>query len=181
MSIDPTQWPKWATEAICIENYKYEWAVAAERLIIELTELYPFEPTYFEHIGSTSVPGLSAKPIIDIIYPIENFLLIENIEFALKQNDWHLIPPELDNKGDYRRTFVKVVNDRRFAHFHLIISGSGDYELKKRFRDILRSNPLLVKQYSELKYHLVEKYTNDRESYTEAKSNFIISILKEEI
>ncbi len=178
MKIDPTPWPKWATEHIRIENYNDGWAAAAESLIIELNGLYQFESTYFEHIGSTSVPGLHAKPIIDIIYPIENFLSIENIDVALKRNDWHLIPPELDNKRDYSRTFVKVVNDSRFAHLHLILSESGDYELKKRFRDILRTQPLLVKKYSELKHHLAGRYKYDRESYTEAKSSFITSVLK---
>ena len=178
MNIDPTIWPKWATEPIYVENYSVDWPITAERLIIELNELYPFDPKHFEHIGSTAVPGLSAKPIIDIIYPIENFSTIESIVSALKRNEWHLIPPELDNSRDYRRTFVKVVNDSRFAHLHLILPESGDYELKKRFRDILRTHPLLIKKYSELKYYLAEKYKNDRELYTEAKSNFITSVLK---
>jgi GrpB-like predicted nucleotidyltransferase (UPF0157 family) len=181
MNTNPMLWPKWATEPVNIENYNNEWPILAKSLIEELKELYQFEATYFEHIGSTSVSGLPAKPVIDIIYPLENFLLIDNLVTALKRNDWHLIPPELDDKRDYSRTFVKVVNDRRHAHFHLILSESGDYELKKRFRDLLRINPLLVKEYSELKYHLAEKCRNDREAYTKAKSNFIASSLNKNI
>jgi len=153
----------------------------AANLLSELAELQLFDSKYFEHIGSTAVPKLSAKPIIDLMYPVENFLAVERIASALNQKEWYLIPPELDDKRDHRRTFVKVVNDRRYAHLHLILTESGDYELKKRFRDILRSHPILVKEYSELKILLAEKYKNDRESYTKAKSNFITSVLMRNI
>jgi len=181
MSNDPTNWPKWATESISIEDYNYDWPRIAEDVIVELSELYQFDAKHFEHIGSTAVPGLSAKPIIDIMYPIENFLAIESMASALTGKGWQLVPPELDDKRHHRRTFVKVVNDRRFAHLHVILYESGDYELKRKFRDILRTHPLLMKEYSELKYHLAEKYKNDRESYTEAKSDFITCVLETNI
>ena len=169
-------WPKWATEEIVIKSYNPEWPIIAVKLINELRELYDFGEVAFEHIGSTAVPGLSAKPIIDLIAPVENFDYTDTITKALITGNWNLIPPELDNKI-YRRTFVKVVNDKRYAHFHLVLSGSNELNRHVAFRDILRQHPEIVQAYSKLKLDLANKYKDDRERYTDAKSGFITSVL----
>ncbi|QXV66784.1 GrpB family protein [Mucilaginibacter sp. 21P] len=177
MNNESTNWPKWATEQVHIEPYNPEWPVKYERLVTELTGLYSFDPDHLIHVGSTAVPGLAAKPIIDLAYPVPDFSETENILLVLGKKDWHLIPLELDAERYHRRTFVKVVDDRRFAHLHLILSGSGKYELIKRFRNILLAHPALVEEYADLKAQLAERYQNDRELYTAAKSNFITSVL----
>ena len=169
-------WPKWATEEIVIKSYNPEWPLIAVKLINELRELYDFGEVDFEHIGSTAVPGLSAKPVIDLIAPVENFDHIDIITKALAGNDWNLIPPELDNKT-YRRTFVKVVNDKRYAHFHMVLSGSNELNRHVAFRDILRQHPNIAQAYSKLKFELAREYKSDREKYTDAKSDFITSVL----
>ncbi len=177
MNNELTNWPKWATEPVKIEPYSNEWPVSYKRLVTELTGLYPFDPDHLIHVGSTAVPGLAAKPIIDLAYPVADFSESENILSVLEKRDWHLIPPELDAERYYRRTFVKVVDNHRFAHLHLLLSGSGKYEFLKRFRDILRTYPAVVEDYADLKAQLAVKYQNDRELYTAAKSNFIMSVL----
>jgi len=169
-------WPKWATEEIVIESYNPEWPFIAVKLINELRDLYDFGEVDFEHIGSTAVPGLSAKPVIDLIAPVENFDHIDIITKALAINDWNLIPPELDNKT-YRRTFVKVVNDKRYAHFHTVLSGSDELIRQVIFRDVLKQHPGMVQAYSKLKLDLANKYKDDRERYTDGKSDFIKAVL----
>ncbi|QXV63777.1 GrpB family protein [Mucilaginibacter sp. 21P] len=177
MNNESANWPKWATEPVNIEPYSNEWPVRYERIVTELNGLHPFAPHHLIHVGSTAVPGLAAKPIIDLAYPIPDFSAIEDILSVLEKKDWHLIPPELDAERYHRRTFVKVVDEHRYAHLHLLLSGSGKYDLLKRFRDILRAYPALVEEYADLKAQLAEKYQNDRELYTAAKSNFIMSAL----
>lgn len=178
MNNDSTNWPKWATEPVNIKPFSNEWPVRYERIVTELTGLYPFATDHLIHVGSTAVPGLAGKPIIDLAYPIPDFSAIEDILSVLEKKDWHLIPPELDAERYHRRTFVKVVDDHRYANLHLILSGSGKYESLKRFREILLAYPGLVEKYADLKTQLAERYQNDRELYTAAKSNFITSVLE---
>ena len=173
-------WPKWATEEIIIENYNPEWPLIAVELINELRDLYDFGEVDFKHIGSTAVPGLSAKPVIDLIAPVENFDHIDIITKALAGNDWNLIPPELDNKT-YRRPFVKVVNDKRYAHFHLVLNSSDELIRHVTFRDVLKQQPDIAQAYSKLKLDLANKYKDDRERYTDAKSDFIKAVLNKHL
>jgi GrpB-like predicted nucleotidyltransferase (UPF0157 family) len=130
-------WPVWATEAIIFAPYNPKWPSDATKLIKELKDLHDFGNTVFEHIGSTAVPGLSAKPIIDLMGPANNFDDLDTIVECLKVNDWHLIPPDLDQR-EYRRAFVKVVDNKRFAHLHLVLNGSNELKRHVEFRNILR-------------------------------------------
>jgi GrpB-like predicted nucleotidyltransferase (UPF0157 family) len=109
---------------------------------------------------------------------VENFNDITMIQNILKDNSWNLIPPDLDNRT-YRRTFVKVINNKRFAHFHLVTTNSEELKMHVGFRNILRENPLIKEDYSRLKTELAAKYQNDREKYTDAKSKFIKEVLDE--
>lgn len=170
-------WPVWATEAIIIQPYNPKWPSDAEKLIKELSGLHDFGKIIFEHIGSTAVPGMSAKPIIDLIAPVNNFDDLNTIIQHLKVNNWHLIPPDLDQR-EYRRTFVKVVDDKRFAHLHLVLSGSIELKQHIEFRNILRQYPLLTDEYAQLKIDLAKKYKDEREKYTEAKTDFIRAALQ---
>src|ERR1700749_2340495 len=146
-------WPAWATEEIVIVDYNPAWPLIAAGLEAELKSLYDFNSSQFEHIGSTAVPNLPAKPVIDLLAAVNNFDDIDSIERALKANNWHLIPPDLDQR-DYRRTFVKVVNDKRFAHFHLILADTNELTQHISFRDILRQQPEVMRDYALLKKKL---------------------------
>jgi GrpB-like predicted nucleotidyltransferase (UPF0157 family) len=170
-------WPVWATEAIIIEPYNPKWPSDATKLIKELKGLHNFGSTLFEHIGSTAVPGLSAKPIIDLIGPISNFDDLNIIAECLKVNDWHLIPPDLDQR-EYRRTFVKVIDNKRFAHLHLVLNGSNELKHHIKFRNILIQYPLLANDYAQLKIDLAKEYKDDREKYSESKTDFIKTALQ---
>ncbi|HEY4323527.1 MAG TPA: GrpB family protein [Mucilaginibacter sp.] len=175
MNSNQETWPQWATEEIVIEEYNPVWPLLASILIRELKTLYRFENESFEHIGSTAVPDLAAKPIIDIMIAVDNYDDIDAIKFALESENWNLIPPDLMGK-DYQRTFVKVVNDKRFGHFHLILNKDGEAKRHIAFRDALRQNPSLANEYAKLKVELAEKFKNDREAYTDAKTEFISRI-----
>jgi GrpB-like predicted nucleotidyltransferase (UPF0157 family) len=171
-------WPVWATEQVIIENYNPKWPVIAAELVAELKSLYNFGDAIFEHIGSTAVPNLPAKPIVDLMASIDNFNDIDAISAALETMNWHLIPPGLDKK-DYRRTFVKVIANKRYAHFHLVLTPSNELKRHRLFRDLLRQQPALALDYAQLKKELAHQYANDREQYTDAKSEFITSVLEQ--
>lgn len=128
-----------------------------------------------QHVGSTSIPGLSAKPIIDIvvgvgdinIFDIQNISKLENAEYTYR-----------GDAGVPGRIFFRKGKPR--AKFHLSIATlNGDYWSKQIvFRDYLRNHPQDVNEYEELKVKLAQQYPNDRATYTILKDPLITSILE---
>jgi GrpB-like predicted nucleotidyltransferase (UPF0157 family) len=170
--------PVWAYEKIEVKKPDPNWKEKGTREIEGLAILLSsFGVKQVEHIGSTSIPNLPAKPIIDLMASVPSFRHINTIEETLHAHDWHYVPPELD-KQPWRRLFVKVENDKRIAHLLLIIDGEERWNQLLTFRDQLKANPYLVKEYADLKSHLAQAYVTDRERYTEGKTAFINKVLK---
>ncbi|MDO3412475.1 GrpB family protein [Saccharibacillus sp. CPCC 101409] len=173
-------WPVWATEAVHIEAYNPDWRAKGERETKRLAELLrPYGVREIEHMGSTSVPGLSAKPIIDLMARIPDYGELDSVIEALSAEDWHYVPPELDG-NEWRRFFVKVKSDKRQCHLHLMREDEEHWDRQIAFRDKLRRNPELAGAYDRLKQELAERYQSDREAYTRAKSEFVQNVLETE-
>lgn len=175
--MNPENWPAWATEPVEVVEANSAWSTQAEEEIAQLRELLKHLDIHtFEHIGSTSIPGLSAKPIIDLMGEVRSWEDMEKIAEQLNPVGWNYVPPELDGRK-YRRFWVKVKDGKRAVHLHLMRPGEERWERQIRFRDVLRSRPDLVKAYAELKIKLADENKNDRESYTTAKTEFILKVL----
>jgi GrpB-like predicted nucleotidyltransferase (UPF0157 family) len=125
------------------------------------------------HIGSTSVPGLAAKPIIDIA------ILVDRAEDAIR-----CITPlvrlgykcfgEAEIPG-------RIYFDRREydpVHIHLYVRGNPEIERHLIFCEYLRAHPNAAQTYAELKYDLANKFRNDREMYTNGKSDFVTTTVE---
>lgn len=134
--------------------------------------LRAFRLGVIEHIGSTSVPGLPAKPVIDLMAMVESFDRISEFADAVSSSGWHYVPPELDRR-DFRRFFVHVVDDHRDAHLHLLRPGEPRWQEQLAFRDRLRADPRLRQRYAALKRRSAEAHADDREAYSQAKAEFI--------
>jgi len=130
-----------------------------------------------EHIGSTAVPGLAAKPVIDILIGVRSLEDAAAFLPPLAPLGYTYIPQH-EAIFPERRYLHRIVNGRHTHHLHIVEPGSDFYRIQLLFRDYLRSHPDAVGQYAELKYRLAEKYRNDREAYTDAKSGFIRDILQ---
>ncbi|WP_028610792.1 GrpB family protein [Paenibacillus harenae] len=171
-------WPKWAVEAVEIVEHDPKWLEKGELERMQLLRLLSsYGVTEIEHIGSTSVTALAAKPIIDLMAQIATYSDIERIARKLSGSEWHYVPPELDGQP-WRRFFVKVKNDKRVAHLHLMLDTEERWGKQLQFRNILREQPNLSKRYAELKEKLAADYKEDREAYTAAKSEFITNVLE---
>jgi GrpB-like predicted nucleotidyltransferase (UPF0157 family) len=96
----------------------------------------------------------------------------------LSLSDWHYVPPELD-KHHWRRFFVKVENDKRVAHLHLMQEGEERWGEQLEFRNRLRADGHLADQYAALKRRIAKEFNHDREKYTEAKTAFINKVLRQ--
>lgn len=126
-----------------------------------------------EHVGSTAVPGLAAKPVIDIMVPVESLSASKEAIKALQNVGYCYYP----YKADVMHWFCKPSPEVRTHHLHLIPVGSELWKQRVAFRDHLRNSPQDLKRYAELKLGLAEQYHDDRELYTQAKWPFIKSVL----
>lgn len=171
-------WPEWATEPVRLEAPDPAWQIQGAHLCRYLDGLlarWLVEPT--QHVGSTAVPGLVAKPIIDVQAAVAGFNSVDAVAEVLSPSGWHLVPTELDGRS-WRRFLVKVVDGHRAAHLHLLPAGSAGWDEQLAFRDALRADPVLVDQYAELKRALAARYSDDREGYTNAKTECVHAVLQ---
>ncbi|QLE07757.1 GrpB family protein [Pseudoalteromonas shioyasakiensis] len=127
-----------------------------------------------EHVGSTSVEGLAAKPIIDIMVGLESLEASKNAIQVLESNGYCYHP----YKGDVMHWFCKPSPEVRTHHVHLIPFESKLWFERLVFRDYLRSHPIVAQDYAKLKRKLAIESGGDREKYTQEKTYFIRDVLK---
>jgi GrpB-like predicted nucleotidyltransferase (UPF0157 family) len=165
--------PGWAYEPISIVEPDPGWGSQAAALRARLGGLLGrWQIDDIEHVGSTAVPGLAAKPILDLMAGCTDLDQAPEIAEALAEDGWHYVPLELDERP-YRRFFVHVVDGHRHAHLHLIRPATEHWQRHLAFRDRLRADPRLRDEYAALKRRLAAAHAEDREAYTQAKSDFI--------
>jgi len=126
-----------------------------------------------EHIGSTAVSGLAAKPIIDIMAPVAS-LETSVAAIVAAQNIGYVHFPY---KPEVMHWFCKPSPERRTHHLHVVPLGSPLWRERLAFRDALRANATLRAEYQALKLQLASQHRRDREAYTEAKTPFISKVL----
>lgn len=146
-----------------------EWYEEEKQNLMEL--LAEFELQRINHIGSTSVKGLIAKPIVDILLELPEGYELDRVSELLQNAGWIVMAREderqtLDlNKGYTPAGFAEKV-------YHLHVRAIGDWD-ELYFRDYLRKYPEVAGDYEELKRSLKEKYEHNRDAYTEAKTAFV--------
>ena len=122
------------------------------------------------HIGSTSVPGLSAKPIIDVLVEVQEIEKVDAFDESMAEKGY-------EAWGEYgipgRRFFVKKRDLNRICHIHVFEAGTPKAERHLAFRDYLREHPRTAEAYVRLKEELAEKHPTDIESYMDGKDPFI--------
>lgn len=125
------------------------------------------------HIGSTAVEGLIAKPTVDILLEINIETDIEQLKNILLHNGWLLMSSE--NKPFMKMSFNKGYTKQGFAEkvYHLHVRYYGNWN-ELYFRDYLIEHKEVAKEYEKLKLGLIEKYEHDRDGYTDAKSDLIL-------
>jgi GrpB-like predicted nucleotidyltransferase (UPF0157 family) len=129
-----------------------------------------------EHIGSTAVPGLAAKPIIDILVGVDDFdLVVDPIASAMERAgyDYFLRPGFGDDGPRYPWFIGRDSSGVRVSHIHVALVNDVSQWNRVVFRDYLRSHKDAALGYASLKRDLAARLADDREAYTLAKSAFI--------
>ncbi|MEI6311289.1 MAG: GrpB family protein [Bacteroidota bacterium] len=170
---------------IQLEKYNAEWAFEFERLksiFIKKLEGYSIQ---VEHIGSTSVVGMQAKPILDIDIIIPDTSNLKEIISLLETLGYEYVGDlGIKDREAFKQPFVYVPNDGSSIHWmkhnlYICLAGSIALQNHLYLRNYLRQHPLAADEYSRLKEKLATKYPNDIDSYVKYKTPFITSILAE--
>jgi len=161
-------------DSIHLSEYDERWPIAYEEARARLAEaLHPYALD-IQHVGSTSVPGLAAKPIIDIAlaieeYPLPAAAILEVVALGYEFLGEHGIP---------RRHYFRKGRPRTH-HVHVVEGDSQEWEHFILFRDYLRTHPQAARRYEALKRELAARYQDDRAAYTDSKAPFIKELMEE--
>ena len=162
--------------AVCDYDPRWPELFAAEKALLE--SLVP--DGYFrriEHFGSTAVPGLAAKPVIDLLLEVESLaaarVLLPPILEA-EGYDYFWRPTFGNDGGPWYCWFIKRGEQgERLAHLHVVEKSFAGHWQRLQFRDYLREHPAVAQEYADLKRRLAAENGHDRVAYTDAKGDFI--------
>lgn len=160
---------------VYIEAYDPSWPekFLEEKVLLQAV-LAPWLAGEIEHIGSTSVPDLPAKPILDIGAPVLSLEASKGAIEAVAPLSYCYFP----YKADQMHWFCKPSDLERTHHLHIVPADSPYWRDRLLFRDYLRAHPAAAEAYAALKRELAEAHRNDREAYTDLKGPFIQAILE---
>lgn len=148
------------------------WARRFQRERAELCSELGVDPSAVEHIGSTAIPGLPAKPILDLAVQMPGLKALPQFRKKLRHMGY-VYKGVFGLRG--RHFFTK--GNPVVVHLHLVSRRSVHWIRWRRFRNALLADPALVRRYGRLKKQLARRYANDRPGYTRAKSEFIQQVL----
>jgi GrpB-like predicted nucleotidyltransferase (UPF0157 family) len=126
-----------------------------------------------EHVGSTAVPGLAAKPVVDVMVGVATLDASRPAISVLSDHGYQYSP----YRPDVMHWFCKPSFSFRTHHVHLVPFGSDLWEDRLLFRDHLRMHGPVAEEYAKLKRDLAAQYRDDREAYTDGKGDFVQRIL----
>lgn len=141
----------------------------------KLRGIFGSEIMAIHHIGSTSVEGMMAKPVIDIMPVVQAIERIDNFNNAMIDIGYE---PKGENGLPGRRYFQKG-GDMRTHHIHFYMTGDPEIERHLAFRDYLRTHPDIAKEYGNLKKELSQRFPDNIEAYISGKERLVSEIEKQ--
>lgn len=163
-------------EQVRILPYDPQWTQRYEMERMRLLTLFPEAFLALEHVGSTAVPGMAAKPIVDMMGGVRSMKEADALLPALCQNCYST-SAEFNATLTDQRWLMRHASGHRTHHLHLVIHEADEWRRKIAFRNSLRANPDVARRYEELKLKLAEDMGSDREAYTSAKAEFVEEIV----
>lgn len=164
-------------EDIALHPYEVTWPRAFEAERSRLLSLFPGDWVAIEHIGSTAVPGLQAKPVIDLLAGVRSIHDAERLAQPLCQVGYATSAAFNASLSD-RKWFMRWANGHRTHHLHLVVHGGPVWQERIKFREALRSSPELAANYTALKTQLATAHPHDREAYTDGKAEFVSAVVR---
>jgi GrpB-like predicted nucleotidyltransferase (UPF0157 family) len=160
---------------VVVAGYDRRWRALFDDVREELTTALGPSILEVHHIGSTAVPGLCAKPILDVLVSVPDFSRavelvprLASLQFEFRRDE------EIPDRHYFRRPPGGAI---RTHHLSMAEPTSRYHIVTIGFRDALRNNPELAAEYGRLKLGLAERYPRDRQAYIEGKTEFVTTVL----
>lgn len=154
---------------VIVTDYNPQWPDIFEVEANRLREVFGEELIAVHHIGSTSVPGLKAKPIIDIMPVVRDIKVVDEFNDKMMR----LAYEPMGEYGIPGRRYFRKGEEVRTHQIHIFQINSRDIERHLAFRDFLRQHAYEARKYGELKVKLADRFPNDIEAYMDGKDDFI--------
>lgn len=168
--------------SVKLVDYDPNWPLMFEREKAKILSVIANKVVAIEHVGSTAVPGLGAKPIIDIMVGIRRISDAQRCIEPLETIGYEYVAKyevSIPERRYFRRGPSNLPN--RHYHLHMVEYNSDFWKRHLLFRDYLRAHPHAARDYQKLKKELAAKYRRNRDAYTGAKTSFIESIVSKAI
>ena len=160
---------------VLLEPHQDEWDIEGKRFCTKIKEILGDDIVDVQHVGSTSIRGIYAKPIIDIAVGVRSFqdIMKHNVElsrYGIIYRKREFFQQHLYRCGDFEKDII--------THFiHVVLIDSEQWRNYIDFRDYLNTHEEDAKTYEKLKLELWSRFPNDRESYIEGKSSLVTNLL----
>ncbi|NCA67570.1 MAG: hypothetical protein EOM87_05855 [Clostridia bacterium] len=164
---------------VALLDHQSEWEEKAAEAINKLKEIFGNTALDIQHIGSTAIHNIKAKPMLDIVLGVENFDMLDDIL------------PKLAKNGVYKSSnqplpgiILCAIKENResdivLCNLHIVVIGSEQWNNHIVFRDYMNAFPQKVAIYEKLKIELAEKFSADRKAYCNGKTEFINTCISE--
>ncbi|MEO6451834.1 MAG: GrpB family protein [Burkholderiaceae bacterium] len=159
-------------EEVSLHPHDPAWAQVFELERNRLQSMLPGCFLAIEHIGSTAIPGLVAKPIVDIMAAVRSLEGVDALIERLCDNGYST-SLEFNASLTDRKWLMRWRDGHRTHHLHIVVLGNAQWVDRLAFRDALRGDPAQAQRYAELKTTLATRHRDDRGAYTDAKSLFV--------
>lgn len=158
----------WQLFPIFLTEHDPRWAEWYSEEAALLKSILPSD-TEFQHVGSTAINGIMAKPIVDILVLVNS---VEGIKQAadILQDRGYIVMSSSEKRISLNKGYTENGFAERVFHLHIRLKGDDD---EVYFRVYLNAHPDIAKEYESLKLELWKKYEHDRDGYTEAKTEFV--------
>lgn len=158
---------------IQVVPYDSRWPGRFAREADRLRAIFGAQVVAIHHIGSTAIPNISAKPIIDVLVEVVSIAAIDAFNQEMIERSY--LP-----KGEFgipgRRFFIKGTEERRSHHVHVFQAGDPEMQRHLAFRDYMIAHPEEAEAYSVLKRELAREFPHDAEGYMAGKNDFIVEV-----
>lgn len=160
---------------VLVEPHRIEWEISAQEIIENLNRILKDDIIDAQHIGSTAIKSICAKPIVDIVVGVSSFdkILKHNDDLIKNGIVYHMQYP----LGQYLYVMGDLENNIQTHYIHVVIWGQTAWNNYINMRDYLNTHEKAAKEYSELKERLAKQYPKNRSAYTKGKSAFIEKVL----
>ncbi|MCC5883884.1 MAG: GrpB family protein [Halomonas sp.] len=165
-------------EPVHLVEYDPVWPARFDAERDRLWERFQTELLDVQHIGSTAIPGMPAKPIIDVMAGVGSMAVADALFEPLLDNGY-VTSVEFNAGLSDRRWLMRHAHGRRTHHLHVVVHNGEVWRQRLAFRDALRADPIQATRYAALKRELASRHHEDREAYTRAKGEFVRSIISQ--